>query len=265
VGIVLPFAAAQCNVTVPTHQWTFNDGTAKDTGSAANAASTGLLAGNATITNGQLVLDSSGAYNTTGDYMNASLADTIKYKTLVAWVTLPNLDQRGSVLTVGQLGAGFDAVEYGMAQVPRQWVSAKSGANASPNNTGAAETSLSEVAIAVTYEDNLITIYRNGQWYANQTGDAVQTFNGGNFAYIGYHHPGCEEQSPMGPHFCFITVHINEARIYNSALSACQIAQLTPGTNFTTNPNPPPAKSGAQLPSLVLIIPSLLISLLGFN
>jgi hypothetical protein len=76
------------------------------------------------------------------------------------------------------------------------------------------------VQIAITYRDRLITIYRNGQRYAQYTTAAApQPFGPATRVLFGIRHP------ENGDHFAGA---IEEARIYNQALTVEQIAALRP-------------------------------------
>jgi hypothetical protein len=234
---VCEFAPADpCAGTPPTpapaHDWTFNDGTAGDSAGGAN----GTLLGGATISNGKLVLDNTSSASTlgfNGQRMQAPLADTTGVKTLVTWVSLGSLTQHGgSGLTIEDTLGGtinpftqrFDSIDYA-ERVAGQWMSGSDNfARSSPNNGGAAETSTAEVMVAIVYDtDNSVALYHDGVPYgASYVQGALQSYGGGaTDALLGLRHSGCSNN-------CWLTGSIDEARIYDSALTACQIKTLTP-------------------------------------
>lgn len=126
------------NATAPNdtrlkHLWSFNSNANDQVGTAH-----GTLRNGALLEGGRLVLDG------INDYMSsAPINSAISAKTLVAWVTVDNLEQQaGSVLTI-QNSAGndlFDGIVFG-ERVPRQWMAGSNNFLRSvANNTGGAET-----------------------------------------------------------------------------------------------------------------------------
>lgn len=216
-------------VPAPAHQWTFNDGTTADSAGAAD----GSLLGGATIVNGALVVDNSASapnQGTAGQRLSAPIADTTTTKTLVSWVSLASLTQHGgSALTLESTTSNpfaqrFDAVDFG-ERVSAQWMAGSDNfLRSSANNGGVSETATDMVMIAIAYDsDNSITIYRAGQPYAaSYVQGSLQTYSGGvSDALIGLRHSGCSNN-------CWLSGAIDEARIYGTALNACQVRQLTP-------------------------------------
>jgi hypothetical protein len=210
------------------HKWTFNDGTAND----SVGTSHGTLFKGATISNGQLVLDG------IDDYVRTSVIDnTITTKTLMVWATLNNLDQRsGGLLTIEQAPTQvFDSIVYA-ERTPKQWMAGSSWFQRSPvNNGGAPETELRELFIAIVYKtDNSIEIYRNGQRYGSSyTQGTLQTYSGGtDLVLFGVRHNAYAGYSGTTTgNDAFFAGTINEARIYNTALSASEIQ-----ARFNTGP-----------------------------
>ena len=99
----------------------------------------------------------------------APLKQTLKAKTLEAWVQLDNLDQRGGgVITIQTPdGVVFDSIVFG-EQNPRQWMAGSNGfvrtqSFNAPQDQDAAGRAV-HVAIAY-HEDGLIAGYRDGQPY----------------------------------------------------------------------------------------------------
>ncbi len=221
------------SASAPSHQWTFNDGTAHDSVGGA----TGTLFGTASIAGGALVLDNlltAPNQHLTGQYMKAALPDAVSTKTLVVWASLANLTQHGgSALTIENRiidGTGsnhFDAVDYA-EQVAGQWMAGSDNFNRTKggSNGGAAETSANAVMLAIVYgTDNSITIYRDGALYMNPVsymqGVLLSYLGGASDAVIGLRHSQCNTN-------CWLSGTIDEARIYPVALTACQIQALQP-------------------------------------
>lgn len=116
------------------HQWTFNDGTARDLVGAAH----GTLVNGASASAGRLLLDG------VDDYMrSAPIGTTLQARTLVVWVSLDNLTQRGgSALTIETPTGNddFDGIVLG-ERVARQWMNGSPGFLRSvADNRGAPET-----------------------------------------------------------------------------------------------------------------------------
>jgi hypothetical protein len=169
-------------------------------------------------------------------------AETIAEKTLVSWVSLTDLDQPGggsalSIQFAGQGAQGFDGIVYA-ERVPGQWMNGSNFFQRSvPDNFGELETVTDpgEVMMAITYDlDDSITIYRDGQLYADEVDASLGVLNTYEAdlsnAIIGRRHDGAG--SPLAG-------SINEARIYNTALGADEILDIF-NAGVVTSPNPPP-------------------------
>jgi Ca2+-binding RTX toxin-like protein len=207
-------------IPAPLHEWTFDDGTARDSVGGAD----GTLVGGATIVNGRLLVGPPGRYMRTSE-----LPETIGVKTLVAWVSLDTLDQGGgSALTIENTSAlaptnYFDAVDFG--EFTRdQWTAGSDFSQRSlPDDGGAPERAVDRIVmLAIVYAaDSSIAIYRNGAPYAPAYVKGVlQTYRAGNSdILIGYRHSTCGTNCPLSG-------AVDEARIYGTALTGDQIEQL---------------------------------------
>lgn len=214
------------------HRWSFNDGTAKDSVGTAD----GALYNGATVSAGALHLDGVNQYVRT-----TALNDTINAKTLVAWVSLANLNQKaGGVLSLenpGEIGTEtFDSITYA-ERTDKQWMAGSDGwtrSGAADSNGGVAETSTDPVMVAISYAaDGQINIYHNGVLYASYTaGGPLSYANGVADVVLGLRHelagqpgrpnvPGTADGTDP-----FLAGSIDEARIYEYALSAGEIGQL---------------------------------------
>ena len=122
------------------------------------------LNGGALIKNGRLMLDGEDSFAETGPTL-----ETLKAKTLEAWVALSTLDQRGGgVVTTESIGGGvFDALVFGERQKSK-WMAGSNNSVRTQNVNGPAETAKPGelIHLAVVYQpDGRIELYRNGQPY----------------------------------------------------------------------------------------------------
>ncbi len=151
-------AAGEQVVPQPIGRWEFETDLRDLVGAAHGEARSG-----AKLENGTLVV------NQQAHVITAPLKQTLKAKTLEAWVQLDNLDQRGGGVITIQTPDGviFDSIVFG-EQNPRQWMSGSNGfartqsfnAPQDPDAAGRA------VHVAIAYhEDGLIAGYRDGQPY----------------------------------------------------------------------------------------------------
>jgi sucrose-6-phosphate hydrolase SacC (GH32 family) len=150
----------------------------------------------------------------------------IQDKTLVAWVTAADLVQRGgSVLTLDDHAGHFDGIVLGEL-VPGKWMAGSNffqrtekDQKHSPAETADPKTLLQ---LAIVYQGCQVRIYRNGIRYAEYAIGEPQQFGPGSAVIMGLRHFGAG-----GPaHFAGT---IDDARIYDRALSTEQIAALRPG------------------------------------
>lgn len=210
------------------HRWSFNDGTGTDSVGGANLS----LNSGATIQNGQLSLDG------IDDYAQSSkIQETLTAKTLMVWGTLANLEQRsGSLLTIENPGiwwprwdTQFDGIVYG-ERTANQWMAGSDYFKRTPEeNNGALENSLKETMLAISYDNSgSINIYRDGQKYASYNAGSTQSFS----ADLAQVLLGLRasvlvdvgEEGTATGNDGFLAGLINEARIYDGALTDSQIA-----------------------------------------
>ena len=181
-----------------------------------------------------------GAQNETGLTNTLSLQpqsgtpSTLRDKTLVAWVSPANLTQRGgSVLTVDDNKSHFDGIILGELAAKR-WMAGSDFYRRTHREQGQwpEETAGSKtlVQVAISYQGQQVTLYRNGRPYAQYTmGSPAQTFGLQSVAVIGKRH------LEQGDNAHFLG-SIEDARIYPVALGAEQIAALKP--NEPSDPKP---------------------------
>lgn len=154
-------------------------------------------------------------------------------KTLVVWASPANLTQRGgSALTIDDRKSHFDAIVFGEI-APSRWMAGSDfyrrtmrEQDAVPVETVGADTA---VQIAIVYRGNEVTLYRNGRPYSQHAIQEPQRFDSNSAVVIGLRHLESQDGA------CFAGA-IDDARIYDVALTAQQIGQLRP--NQPSEPKP---------------------------
>ncbi len=156
-------------------------------------------------------------------------------KTLVAWVSLANLNQHGgSVLTI-QSGDRFDAIVFGERARGRWMAGSNFFHRTQADQSGyAAETADAKttVQIAIVYDGEDIRIYRNGEPYAAYRTKNIDLLRIDNhIAVFGLRHIGMGSE-----HGTPFTGAIDDARIYPRALTQFEIASLRPNKKSAIDP-----------------------------
>ena len=155
-------------------------------------------------------------------------------KTLVVWVAPANLTQRGgSALTITDASDRFDGMVFGEL-AGAKWMAGSEMFSRTQKEQGSFPTETADaktfVQIAMVYQGRQVTAYRDGRLYSQHTmaGEPLE-FGAQCFAMIGKRHRRQGDQS----HFAGA---IDDARIYDRALSAGEIAALKP--NVASEPKP---------------------------
>lgn len=158
----------------------------------------------------------------------------LRDKTLVVWAAPANLVQRGgSALTLDDGRERFDAIVFGEL-APARWMagsdfwkrSLRDQAGLAAETAGPGEF----VQLAIVYAGRQVTFYRNGQVYAQHVmAGEPQEFGQGCRLNIGKRH----RQQADAAHFAG---SIDDARIYDQALSAAQLAALRPNEVSAVKP-----------------------------
>ena len=163
----------------------------------------------------------------------AEAKSVIKDKTLVVWVAPADLNQRGgSALTLDDMASHFDGIIFG--ELARgKWMAgsdyhrrSRKDQKANPAETVDQNTF---VQVAIVYKGKNIIIYRDGKRYSSYKIDAPQTFGSDSVVMFGRRHLDAADTS------CF-RGRIDDARIYNKALTAKQIARLKPNKASDISP-----------------------------
>jgi len=154
-------------------------------------------------------------------------------KTLVSWVTLANTTQQGgSALTIQQ-GDSFDGIVFGEKQ-PAKWMSGSNFYSRTQADQQASSVEKADsntlVQLAVVYTGNQTSIYRNGEPYASYQANNIDLLSAkDNIAVFGLRHVGATSgQTLQGA--------IEDARIYDRALTADEIRKLEPNKESAPKP-----------------------------
>jgi sucrose-6-phosphate hydrolase SacC (GH32 family) len=152
-------------------------------------------------------------------------------KTLVAWLVLDNLEQRGgSALSMEDRESRFDAIVFGEIE-PRRWMAGSDFFR----RTERQQVSLAEesaapqtmLQMAIVYRGPEVIVYRDGQEYSRHFIEQPQVFDESCTVLIGQRLKGANER---------LAGAIEDARIYASALSGDQIAALRPNVEGPFKP-----------------------------
>lgn len=203
-------------VPVPFARWTFEVDARDDVGALPST-----LVGAAAVREGRLKLDGRGSVLKAGPLPRA-----LREKTLEAWILLPELAQRGGgVISIERRdGTVFDAIVFGERE-PAKWVAGSDFYRRSRDLAAPPENSKPSqpVQLAVVYDtDGGVSVYRNGERYApryvpgGEQGSLRSYPAGEAQILIGLRHTGAGNG--------FLRADIDEARVYDRALSAEEVA-----------------------------------------
>jgi hypothetical protein len=177
----------------------------------------GELLNGAVIRNGRLILD-----GVVANMRSAALEYDIHEKTLEAWVSLANHQQRGGGVIGLDTPEGrfFDSIVFGELK-PKHWLAGSDFFNRTQEPAGIEETSAPDqlIHVAIAYaKDNSITLYRNGERYgvSYQKGTLRPFLKGQSRFLFG------QRLSDINPP---LAGEIEEARCYRRALTAAEVAQ----------------------------------------
>jgi hypothetical protein len=203
--------AAPTNVPKPIGQWDFRTGLNDSVGGY-----TGEPHGRAQIQPEGLKIVGEGYLLTT------PLKQTLKAKTLEAWVRLDSLSQRGGgvISVMAPDGSAFDAIVFGERE-PGQWMAGSETFRRTQSFAGPRETEADSrpVHIVMVYQaDGRIVAYRDGIPYGKAYATTGPTVFAAGQALIGFgirHLPAGADKHLAG--------QILSARLYDRALSAGEV------------------------------------------
>ncbi len=154
-------------------------------------------------------------------------------KTLVSWVCLANTTQQGgSALTI-QRDDQFDGIVFG-ERAPGKWMAGSDFFRRTQNQQDACAPEQADaktlVQMAVVYQGNQVIIYRNGETYASYEASNIDLLSAqDNMAVFGLRHEGAGTgQTLQGS--------IEDARIYDQALTAAETRRLEPNQESELKP-----------------------------
>ena len=152
-------------------------------------------------------------------------------KTFVVWTTPQNLNQRGGgVLTLDDGRGHFDGIVFAELAAQKWMAGSDLFKRSRRDQEGVREETAdsdTQVQVAVVYDGTDVTIFRNGLLYSQHTIPEPQTFRRESVIVMGPRHLGNRD---------YYAGSIDDARIYNRALTREQVAQLEP--NQLSEPPP---------------------------
>lgn len=168
-------------------------------------------------------------------------AEALRDKTLVVWAAPANLEQHGgSALTIDDSRSHFDGIVFA-ERAPAKWMAGSDHyrrtelkQDAWPAETADAETF---VQLAAVYSGQELVVYRNGQEYERHAVREQQAFGPDSLVLIGPRHAGNGD---------FFAGAVDDARLYDRALTAQEIAALKP--NVIRGMGVPPMEDTGKMP-----------------
>ena len=192
--------------------WSFNQGT-NDLLGRVKAE----LHGGAVLQDGALVLDGKGSFLRT-----EALPEGVTARTMEAWVSPANLEQRGGGVVALEKanGHGFDALVFGEKEA-KKWVAGSEFFKRSEQTNGPVEDAApgALVHVAVSYAaDGTVSLFRNGQRYGApyRKAELQEYAKGEARVLVGLRHTGAGNGYFAG--------RIDEVRLYTRALSESELA-----------------------------------------
>lgn len=158
---------------------------------------------------------------------NAQLGD----KTFVVWVAPANLTQRGgSVLTIDNQHSHFDGIIFGEI-APARWMAGSDNLKRTERQQSPWPVEIAGpdamVQVAIAYRGKEITLYRDGKEYARYPIQRPEAFDEKSLVILGPRHVHNRD---------FFAGAIDDARIYDRALTGEQIRALKPNTMSEIKP-----------------------------
>jgi beta-fructofuranosidase len=146
-------------------------------------------------------------------------------KTLVAWVRLSNLTQRGgSALTLETPEGDFDGIVYGEKE-PGRWMAGSEFFHRTAGQQASWPTETSEpgtpIQIAIVYGEKTIRIFRNARLYAEYPVSKSIHFDENLMVLMGLRHAEAADRACLAG-------EVEDARVYAGALDLATISRLRP-------------------------------------
>lgn len=228
-------ADTRINSPAPVSVWTFSGGAEDVLGGVQSE-----LIGDAVVLGGSLVLNGQKAF-----LRSAPVARPFLEKSLEAWFYMDDLSQRGGgVLGIeGIKEHAFDSLVFGEGAA-RKWLPGSNNFRRTKQPEGGEEVSgpQQRIHVVISYSvDGTIAVYRNGKPYGEPYRKAdLHIFSEGDArVLIGLRHTGAGNG--------FFHGRIDEARLYDRALSSEQVAaSFAAGTVADTNESPRPKVGAAD-------------------
>lgn len=155
-------------------------------------------------------------------------------KTLVAWVSLDNLEQSGVGVVSIETMPEWDGIVFGELS-PKKWMAGSDWWRRSEKDQSVYPVETAgkgvPVQIAVVYKGTMITLYRNGEKYVQYDTGMAQSYEKGSILLIGKRHLDIPTKRPPT-----LVGTIEEVRLYNMALSRSTIASLKPNMPSMISP-----------------------------
>ena len=150
---------------------------------------------------------------------------TLSDKTMVVWTAPADLKQSGgSAMTIDDQQSHFDGIVFGEI-APSKWMAGSDAFQRTQKEQGAyvSETAKPDsfVQMAVVYQGNNVSIYRNGEAYAAYKIKRQQDFDAGSIIMFGKRHLDMQGDG----HY---RGKIADARLYDKALTQDEIKALKP-------------------------------------
>ena len=155
-------------------------------------------------------------------------------KTLVSWVTLANLTQQGgSALTIQQ-GSQFDGIVFGEKEAGKWMAGSDTFARTQQDQQANAVEKFDSktlIQMAIVYQGNRISIYRNGAPYASYDAGGIDLLGAPDSRVVfGLRHQEAGDGTPLRG-------SIEDARIFDRALNADEIRKLEPNKESSIKPH----------------------------
>jgi hypothetical protein len=145
---------------------------------------------------------------------------------LVAWVKLNDLEQQAGgvvgIQTEPNVTDNFDSIVYGEWN-KYHWLMRSTGFTRSEEASSFVEQSKEWVFMTITYVDNNYKIYRNGNLIGSTNEFAASFYDNNSLFYVGKRH-----RNVSGGNY-YLNAVIDEARIYNRALTEAEVMELYNG------------------------------------